>query len=157
MPVQSPPLHLCTPAPPQRTTGHTNIHLYYTPDGARHTITPKHIRDSLPAAADDLSHLTGLNPGYLIARSLSPGGATALLCPGIETDVIKLVGRWKSDPMMTYLRISTLAHSYNLAKSMLTHGGYTFAPEATLDGHPVPNEAPINFVEALRHESAAIA
>jgi hypothetical protein len=139
-------------APPE-----TPIYTYYTTAGAPLAITPEHIRDGLRAAANDLSHLTGLDPGSLSARSLRPGGATALLCAGIETDVIKLVGRWKSDAMMTYLRVSTLAHSHNLAQSMLTHGGYTFAPDATLDGQPVPNEAPINFVEALRRESVATA
>jgi hypothetical protein len=135
----------------------TPIYTYYDPAGTPHAVTPEHIRDSLRTAAADLSHLTGLDPALLSSRSLRPGGATALLCAGIDTDVIKLVGRWKSDAMMTYLRVSTLAHSHNLAQNMLLHGGYTFAPEATVDALPVPNEAPINFVATLRGESVALA
>jgi hypothetical protein len=37
------------------------------------------------------------------ARSMRPGGATALLCASVDADSIKLVGRWKSDSMLSHL------------------------------------------------------
>jgi hypothetical protein len=135
----------------------TPLYAYYTPDGTVANITPDDIRDGLRTAAVSLQHLTGLDPAGLSARSLRPGGATALLCAGIETDVIKLVGRWKSDAMMTYLRVAALAHTRNLAQDMLQHGAYTFTPAAAAAAQPVPNEAPATFVAALAREALATA
>jgi hypothetical protein len=36
-------------------------------------------------------------------RSLHVGGTMALLCADIDTDVILLLGRWKSDQMFRHL------------------------------------------------------
>jgi hypothetical protein len=43
-------------------------------------------------AAGNLEQFTGIDGFLLSARSPRPGGATALLCAGIVSDVIKLLG-----------------------------------------------------------------
>jgi hypothetical protein len=63
-------------------------------------MTPDDILTGLRDATRSLQTLTSLNPANLSARSLR-----------VETDVIRLVGRWKSDAMMTYLRVAALAHN----------------------------------------------
>jgi hypothetical protein len=57
-----------------------------------------------------------------------PWGATALLRAGIDSDVIKLLGQWKSNAMFRYLRIQAHIHQDNISQQMLDHGFYTFAP-----------------------------
>jgi hypothetical protein len=99
-------------------------------------------------------HLTGIEPSLLSARSLRPGGATALLYTGIDTDVIQLLGRWKSDAMLRYLRVAALAHTSNLSQQMLTAGTYTFAPTTyTASARPVPVQAPPAFLQAITRKN----
>jgi hypothetical protein len=54
----------------------------------------------------------------------------ALLCGWIDTDLIKLVGRWRSDAMFRYLHAQALPIIHNLARVMVKHGAYTLAPGA---------------------------
>ena len=51
----------------------------------------------------------------------------ALLCAGIDADIIKLVGRWRSDAMFRYLHAQALPIVRQLAKSMVNHGEFTLA------------------------------
>jgi hypothetical protein len=83
----------------------------------------------LRTSATSLPHL-GLSPMELTARSLRAGGAMALLCGRVDTDVIKLVGRWRSDAMFRYLHAQAIPLIQNLASLMLRHGAYTLAPGA---------------------------
>ncbi|EJK64484.1 hypothetical protein THAOC_14776, partial [Thalassiosira oceanica] len=45
----------------------------------------------------------GITPADVSARSLRASGAMAMLCDGLDTDHIKLFGRWRSDELLTYL------------------------------------------------------
>jgi hypothetical protein len=45
----------------------------------------------------------GLLPADICARALRAGGATALLNARINSDEIRLLGRWKTDTMLRYL------------------------------------------------------
>jgi hypothetical protein len=56
----------------------------------------------------------------------------ALLCGGVDRDVIRLVGRWKSDAMFRYLHAQALPLIRNLASTMLQHGSFVLAPSALL-------------------------
>lgn len=111
------------------------------------------ITNGLRYAAKDLQQLSGIDPFLLSARSLRPGGATALLCAGIDSDVIKLLGRWKSDAMFRYLRIQSHIYQQNISQRMLDHGSYTFAPGAfTKDADmPLPIETPQAFSQVINH------
>ena len=83
---------------------------------------------------------------------MRPGGATALLCAGIDKDAIQLLGRWKSDAMLRYLRIQAASIQFNYAQQMLESGSYTFHPQALADDG-LPNEAPV-AVAALSRDNA---
>ncbi len=89
----------------------------------------------------------------LIARSLRPGSATALLCAGIDSDHIQLLGRWQSDAMFRYLRIQ--AATGDLSQKMLDHGGYSFAPGTYSQPNALPQQVPVSVRNLLAHDEIA--
>ncbi|KAL7572412.1 hypothetical protein ACA910_006592 [Epithemia clementina (nom. ined.)] len=70
----------------------------------------------------------GISPDKLQARSLRAGGTMALLCGRVDTDVIRLVGRWRLDAMFRYLHAQAIPDVAGLASTMLQHGQFTLAP-----------------------------
>lgn len=126
---------------------------YYDNKGQRSSIKPAWIKHGLRWSAIDLVGETGIDPKLMSARSLRPGGATALLCANIDSDVIMLLGRWKSNAMFRYLRIQAHIHADNFAQKMLDHGSYTFAPGSFTSDHdmPLPLQTPEAFIEVLDH------
>jgi hypothetical protein len=60
------------------------------------TALTKHIRTTVTA----LGAQYGLAPEDISIRSLRASGAMALLCARVDTDVIRLMGRWRSDEML---------------------------------------------------------
>ena len=69
-----------------------------------------------------------IKPSEVDARSLRAGGATALLCAGIDNDIIQLIGRWKSDAMIRYLHVSAAPSMHQYASRMYAGGHYSFRP-----------------------------
>lgn len=53
-----------------------------------------------------VAHRMRVNPHTISAHSLRYGGASALLAAGVETDLIKCWGSWKSNAFMKYIRIT---------------------------------------------------
>ena len=76
-------------------------------------------------------------PHEVEARSLRAGGATALLCAGIDNNTIQLLGRWKSDAMLRYLHVQAAPIIRRLAALMYSNGSYTFAPGTLVPQLPV--------------------
>ena len=76
--------------------------------------------------------LSGENLGFLpkdvSARSLRAAGAMALLCSGIDTNIIWLIGRWRSDEMLRYLHSQAEPLVRGFSKRMVTHGNYSMLP-----------------------------
>ena len=70
-----------------------------------------------------------------------------------DPNVIKLLGRWKSDTMLRCLRIQAHAHRANLAQKMLDHGACTFAPGSHTEDHdmPLPQETPTALNDIINH------
>ena len=121
----------------------TPIHHHYNyADKQWYTVPPQFVTNALRYSAENLQHQTGIDPILLSARSLRPGGATALLCANVSKDAIQLLGRWKSDAMLRYLRIQAHAFSDNYAQRMLDAGDYTFAPGVHACPDPLPLQAP---------------
>ena len=108
------------------------------------------ITNALRHAARSLEHLTGIDHSKISARSLRPGGATALLCARVDTSVIQLLGRWKSDAMFRYLRVQAATHASNYAQSMLDHGSFTFVPD-NFANHDLPVQA-ADMAAVLDHD-----
>ena len=88
----------------------------------------------------------GIDPKNISARSLRAGGAMALLCARVDTDIIRLVGRWRSDEMLRYLHLQAYPLMRTFARRMLAAGHFSLlldqdvAPEAVplLDLVPLP-------------------
>ena len=108
---------------------HTPLHCFYNTFGgvphntASSTITQL-LRDSCAAVGESL----GLLPAEIDARSLRSSGAMSLLCARVDTDWIKLLGRWKSDAMIRYLHVQAAPAMQNFASKMLDGGNYSFRP-----------------------------
>ena len=69
----------------------------------------------------------------------------------VDKDAIQLLGRWKSDAMLRYLRIQAASHAHNYAQQMLTNGSYTFHPQDYKDCG-LPNEASPLVAEIMAHD-----
>ena len=62
------------------------------------------------------------------ARDLRAAGAMALLCSGVDKDIISLIGRWRSNEMMRYLHVKSETIMRNFSKLMISHGNYNLLP-----------------------------
>ena len=71
----------------------------------------------------------GILPQQITARSLRSGGAMALMCSGVPTDTIKLVGRWRSDAIFRYLHTQAAPVVAPLAQQMQRNGRYALVPD----------------------------
>jgi hypothetical protein len=52
----------------------------------------------------------------------------ALLCANVDTDRIRLLGRWRSDEMLRYLHVQAEPLMRNFSSLMLTGGHFTLIP-----------------------------
>ena len=66
-----------------------------------------------------------------------------MLCANIDTEHIKLFGRWQSDAMFRYLRVQATANVANYAQRMLDAGAYSFPPPTTTLTEAPPDPLPI--------------
>jgi hypothetical protein len=49
----------------------------------------------------------GIKPSEISVCSLRSSGAMSLLCARVDTDMIRLLGRWRSDKMLCYLHVQS--------------------------------------------------
>ena len=87
-------------------------------------ITPHLLTLHLRRSATLLFPTLGFDPLHVSARSLRAGGAMALLCAQVDTDVIKLIGRWRSDEMLRYLHLQAYPQMRNMAPLMARGGQF---------------------------------
>jgi hypothetical protein len=52
----------------------------------------------------------------------------ALLCAHVDTDVIRLLGRWRSDEMLRYLHVQAEPIMRDFLQRMLAGGAFTLLP-----------------------------
>ena len=74
-----------------------------------------HFQDSQPltrtrlvAAVRQTLKAAGFNPDNFVGHSFRIGAATTAAVGGVPVDVIKMLGRWKSDTYQLYLRLPTV-------------------------------------------------
>ena len=92
---------------------------------------------------------TGILAKKVTARSLRPGGATALLCANAGTEAIMLLGRWKSDAMFRYLRVQATTSTHS--QLMLDAGNFTFTP-SVFKRAGLLNKTPIEVAQLAANE-----
>jgi hypothetical protein len=112
----------------------TPIASYYQ-DGRWHRISPSMITDALRAtvATCDSAQL-GFLHSDVSARSLRAAGAMALLCAEVDTDIIRLIGRWRSDEMLRYLHVQAEPVMRGFAPRML-QAEFTLLPNSAVPMH----------------------
>lgn len=92
-------------------------------------ITPTDITTTLRQAVTFLSPASlGFLPSDVSARCLRAAGANALLCAKVDSDVIRLLGRWRSDEMLRYLHLQAAPIMRNFSRDMLQGGTFTLIP-----------------------------
>jgi len=101
---------------------------YDGPGKRRKEVTSKNITDLLKQAAAELPAYN-LKPADVTARSLRAAGAMALLCDDVDTDRIRLMGRWRSDEMLRYLHLQAQPLMEGFAERMLIGGNYALLPQ----------------------------
>ena len=99
----------------------------HDPTGWTH-IKPKHITDALQDAVRFLGPSLGFLPTDVTARCLRAAGANALLCSNVDTDIIRLLGRWRSDEMLRYLHLQAAPLMSDFSRRMLSGGNFTLVP-----------------------------
>jgi hypothetical protein len=105
----------------------TPIYTYYTlrtTQKVNTTILTHHLRQTCTAFGAEL----GIAPANISIRSLRSSGAMALLCADVDSDRIRLLGRWKSNEMLCYLHVQALPIVAPLASLMVQHGNFSFIP-----------------------------
>lgn len=83
-------------------------------------------------AAVALSPDLGIAPSDISARSTRAGGAMAMMCAGIDSDRIRLIGRWRSDEMYRYLHVQAQPVMNGVAAAMFRGGHYRLTPGGDL-------------------------
>ena len=97
------------------------------------TFRSAEITVALRAANTLIGPQVGFTPEDVIARSMRAGGAMALLMARVNTDTIRLMGRWLSDVMLLYLHTTAHMFTEGLASRMVQHGDYALIPPAHRD------------------------
>jgi hypothetical protein len=78
------------------------------------------------------------DPAYLVSdvsvRSTRAGGANALLGAGVDSDIVRLLGRWRFDEMHRYLFVQAQPVMTGLAAAMFRGGEFWLTPPKS--SHP---------------------
>ena len=94
-------------------------------------VTPTDITTALRLAVTILGPTTlGFLPSDISARSLRASGAMALLCAHVDTDIIRLIGRWRSDEMLRSLHVQAEPIMRDFSRRMLQQGNFVLHPNA---------------------------
>ena len=92
-------------------------------------VTPQDITDALRMAVIALGPSTlGFLPSDISARCLRASGAMALFCAGVDSDHLRLLGRWRSDEMFRYLTLQAEPVMRNYSSLMLQGGAFRLNP-----------------------------
>ena len=78
----------------------------------------------------------GFTPEDVSAQLMRAGGAMALLMACVDTETIRLVGRWRSNIILCYLHMTAHTFMEGLALRMFQHEDYVLIPPAHGDQKP---------------------
>ena len=106
---------------------HTPIHCYYEQFRGRQLRIPA---SSVNLLLRQSATLIGIDPVDVTIKALRATGAMALITARIDSDLIRLLGRWQSDAMLRYLHVQAVPVLQNFARAMHTHGQLQALPDA---------------------------
>lgn len=98
-------------------------------------VTPSLITKTLRECVTFLGPELGFLAKDVSARCLRAAGANALLLAKVDSDIIRLIGRWRSDEMLRYLHVQAAPLMAQYSRRMLEAGNYTFIPNQTVPMH----------------------
>jgi len=116
----------------------TPLYLSFLPSGNMAPVTSARVTAMLRLSATALYLTLGINPLRVSARSLRAGGAMALLCARVDTNIIRLVGRWRSDEMLRYLHLQAYPLMRTFARRMCDAGSFSLLPDQDIAPEAVP-------------------
>ena len=117
----------------------TPVHHHRTNEGRLKGVASKDITTLLRQSIQVVGPRYGVRAGDTNARALRASGAMALMNAQVDTDAIRLIGRWQSDSMLRYLHAQALPNIHSHARSMMRGGLYTFGPPLPPpQGQPIP-------------------
>ena len=97
----------------------------YPAGNAWRPVVPTDVTTALRVAVMALGPAAlGFQPADVSSRSLRASGATALLCANVDSDTIRLVGRWRSDEMLRYLHVQAEPVMRGFARRMVSNGDF---------------------------------
>lgn len=112
-------------------------------------VVAKDITAVLRAAAAVYGPPYGYTAADVSARSLRAGGAMALFNSQVDSDTIRLLGRWQSDAMLRYLHLQAQPAMKGFARRMLQGGDYAFHPGQEIPDLPNPLGVPAGHLVPL--------
>ena len=101
-------------------------------------LRPADLTSTLRLAVTVLGATYNFTAPDVSARSLRAAGAMALLCAQVDSDRIRLIGRWRSDEMLRYLHVQAEPVMRDFSSRMLHGGAYAFLPHPILPPAPPP-------------------
>jgi hypothetical protein len=107
----------------------------YTGTGSRtQSVTPARITKTLRDVVDLMGADLGFLSSEVSARSLRAAGAMALLVAKVDTNIIQILGRWRSEEIFRYLHLTAEPIMKQFAAQML-NADYTLAPSQLVPCH----------------------
>jgi hypothetical protein len=111
---------------------HTPIHCYYEQFRGRQLRVPS---TSINLLLRQAATLLGYDPVDITVKALRATGAMSLITARIDSDVIRLLGRWQSDSMLRYLHVQAIPVLQNFARAMNVRGHFQALPDAGVPIH----------------------
>ena len=85
------------------------------------------------------SKTLGFEAHKIGTHSIRSGGAMAMKLSGAEDSTIMLIGHWKSDSFLKYIRKQILQFSSHILRRMLAHEHFTHIPNFSPASSPSKN------------------
>ena len=106
------------------------------------SIKPADLTSTLRNHVSILGPSLGFRPKDVSVRSLRVAGANALLTAHVDTDIIRIIGRWRSDEMLRYLHVQNGSLMAGYSRLMLTTGDYNLIPNQLAHMHKLNSYCP---------------
>jgi hypothetical protein len=128
------------------TTDSSMVNCYLSRQGITSHITSNQIRTKLRAGAASIGEKAlGFKIEEIGCHSLRSGSAMAMYLAGVPITTIQMIGRWKSDAFMRYIREQVDCFTENISSKMLKVQSFYTVPnpptkDQTLNQNSVPTQ-----------------
>jgi hypothetical protein len=111
---------------------HAPIHSYYEQFRGRQLRVPA---SSINITLRQSATLLGLDPADITIKAMRATGAMSLITARIDSDLIRLLGRWQSDSVLRHLHVQAVPVLQNFARAMNLNGQLRALPDAACPLH----------------------